>query len=186
MVCCSLCCFSLIEWNICCDSYRNRWLYCAEIKSLDLPCGGNFTLFLRQDVSDMEAASKRFEHDESILSEAQQQCRSGDDLSILLKMFPTAEEDGYTLYCPTNFDLSPQIAKSDDQIQQPEFGSHSQRMSCAGAEKCKAEGLDTSLSHAAQTICQAEKLLIPNNVRFSTFFASPCPLFPLSLMLYAT
>ncbi|KAG5540182.1 hypothetical protein RHGRI_020421 [Rhododendron griersonianum] len=134
-----------------------------EIKSLDLPCGGNFTLFLRQDVSDMEAASKRFEHDESILSEAQQQCRSGDDLSILLNMFPTAEEDGYTLYCPTNFDLSPQIAKSDDQIQQPEFGSHSQHMSCAGAEKCKAEGLDTSLSHAAQTICPAKKLLIPIN-----------------------
>ncbi|KAE9459273.1 hypothetical protein C3L33_08815, partial [Rhododendron williamsianum] len=136
-----------------------------EIKSLDLPCGGNFTLFLRQDVSDMEAASKRFEHDESILSEAQQQCRSGDDLSILLNMFPTAEEDGYTLYCPTNFDLSPQIAKSDDQIQQPEFGSHSQHMSCAGAEKCKAEGLDTSLSHAAQTICPAKKLLIPINVQ---------------------
>lgn len=134
-----------------------------EIKSLDLPCGGNLTLFLRQDIADLEAVSRRFEHEENIFSEAQQQRRSGDDLSILMKMFPTAEEDGYRPYCPTNFDLSPKIAKSDHQIHQPEFRSHSQHMLCVGAENCRAVGSDTSLSHAAPTICSAEIVLIPNN-----------------------
>lgn len=150
-------------------------MFNAEIKSLDLPCGGNLTLFLRQDIADLEAVSRGFEHEETTFSEAQQQRRSGDDLSILMKMFPTAEEDGYSPYCPTNFDLSPKIAKSDHQIHQPESRSHSQHMLCVGAENCRAVGSDTSLSHAAPTIRSAEKVLIPNNVRFSTFFVPHPP-----------
>ncbi|KAL6979902.1 Lysine-specific demethylase jmj13 [Sarracenia purpurea var. burkii] len=133
-----------------------------EIKPLDFPCGGNRTLCLREDIFEMEAAAKRFEHEETILSKAQQQCRSGDDLFFLLNKFPTAEEDGYTPYCNINFDMNPEILKTEDQIQQPPKPSIS-------SENFRTEVSDASLSHAAPAFCSflepAENISMPNNVQ---------------------
>ncbi|KAI8021266.1 Lysine-specific demethylase JMJ706 [Camellia lanceoleosa] len=132
-----------------------------DIKSLDVPCGGNRTLCLREDILDMEAAAKKFEKEEDILCEAQQQGRSGGDLFLLSNEFPTAEQDGYSPYCEINFDLIPEIAKTQDQS--------------IGAENFKTELSYASLSSAASTLCSflepAENISMANNVQFHANFS---------------
>ncbi|KAF5938730.1 hypothetical protein HYC85_022989 [Camellia sinensis] len=138
-----------------------------EIKLFDFPCGGDHTLCLREDIFDMEAVAKKFEQEEDILTESQQQCRSGDDSFLLLNKFPTAEDDGYTPYCKINFDLIPEIVKTQNQIQQPELGSHSWTMLSVGAENLGTEASDVSLSSAAPTLHSfpepAANISAPNN-----------------------
>ncbi|KAI7980365.1 Lysine-specific demethylase JMJ706 [Camellia lanceoleosa] len=138
-----------------------------EIKLFDFPCGGDHTLCLREDIFDMEAVAKKFEQEEDILTESQQQCRSGDDLFLLLNKFPTAEDDGYTPYCKINFDLIPEIVKTQDQIQQPELGSYSWTMLSVGTENLGTEASDVSLSFAAPTLHSfpepAANISAPNN-----------------------
>ncbi|KAK1375008.1 Lysine-specific demethylase [Heracleum sosnowskyi] len=77
-----------------------------NIKLLDLPCSGNQTLFVREDISDMEAAAKKFEQEEIVIFEAQRHCTKGDDMYLLFKMFPRAEEIGYTPYCKLKFHIA--------------------------------------------------------------------------------
>ncbi|XP_057478687.1 lysine-specific demethylase JMJ13-like isoform X1 [Actinidia eriantha] len=105
-----------------------------DITSLDFSCGGDRTLCLREDIFDMEAAAKKFEREKTILCKAQQQCRSGDDLNLLLEKFPMAEEDGYTPYCDISFHLKPETVKTQDQIRQPEFGSNPAPIFCSFLE----------------------------------------------------
>ncbi|KAL6974906.1 hypothetical protein U1Q18_044432 [Sarracenia purpurea var. burkii] len=138
------------------------------IKSLDFPCEGNHTLCLREDICEMEAAAKKFEQEGDILCQAQKQCRSGDDLFLLLNMFPTAEKDGYTPYCEINFDLKQETFKIQDQIQQPVSGSHSQPIVSIDAENSGTEASDASISSAVSTLHfllePVESISIPNNV----------------------
>ncbi|KAM3291926.1 hypothetical protein P3S67_020215 [Capsicum chacoense] len=84
----------------------NDWLngYCSsDPRSLDFPCGSRI-LCLREDILDMEDAARHFELDKVVLHEVQQQSRKNDDFSLLLNMFPRAEDDGYVPYCEINFD----------------------------------------------------------------------------------
>ncbi|XP_057480782.1 lysine-specific demethylase JMJ13-like isoform X2 [Actinidia eriantha] len=138
-----------------------------DVTSLGFSCGGDRTLCLREDIFDMEAAAKKFEREKTILCKAQQQCRSGDDLNLLLKKFPMAEEDEYTPYCDISFDLKPETVKTQDQIRQPEFGSHSKPMKIS--ENFKTEGSDASLSNPAPIFWSfleaAENVSSPNNVQ---------------------
>ncbi|PHT97639.1 hypothetical protein BC332_33446 [Capsicum chinense] len=84
------------DWlNGCCSS---------EPRSLDFPCGSSRILCLREDILDMEDAAGHFELDKVVLHEVQQQSRKNDDFSLLLNMFPRAEDDGYVPYCEINFD----------------------------------------------------------------------------------
>ncbi|KAK1395569.1 hypothetical protein POM88_005432 [Heracleum sosnowskyi] len=71
-----------------------------------ISCGANQTLFVRDDITDMDAAAKMFELEEILLLEVQQPCRIGDDKYLLYKIFPRAEEEGYTSYCKLNSTLA--------------------------------------------------------------------------------
>jgi hypothetical protein len=74
-----------------------------EIKSVHLPCGTHRTLFLRVDVSDMEAAAQRFEKEEDILCKVEQQ--KCDDMLLLSKIFPDIGHDGYSPYSKIKIEL---------------------------------------------------------------------------------
>lgn len=78
----------------------------SDPRSLDFPCGSSSTLCLREDILDMENAARQFEQDKVVLHEVQQRYRKTDDFSLLLNMFPRAEEDGYVPYCEINFEWS--------------------------------------------------------------------------------
>ncbi|KAM3396658.1 hypothetical protein P3S68_000170 [Capsicum galapagoense] len=83
------------DWlNGCCSS---------DPRSLDFPCGSSRILCLREDILDMEDTARHFELDKVVFHEVQQQSRKNDDFSLLLNMFPRAEDDGYVPYCEINF-----------------------------------------------------------------------------------
>ncbi|KAA8525845.1 hypothetical protein F0562_007700 [Nyssa sinensis] len=150
---CSLCKRDCYVAYINCNCYLHPVCLRHEMKSLDLPCGSNFTLFLREDFSDMEAAAKKFEQDEDILHEVQQHCRSGDDLFLLANMFPKAEKDGYTPYCEIKLELKLEISNTNDKSQQPGCSSHHLPMS-SSLENFRTEAsADASFSCAASTLC---------------------------------
>ncbi|WOG85405.1 hypothetical protein DCAR_0104593 [Daucus carota subsp. sativus] len=88
-----------------------------NVKSLDLPCSGNHILFVREDISDMEAAAKQFEQEEIVIYEITRHLGKGDDMYQLFKMFPSAEDNGYTPYCKIKFDLREEYAEANDQTE---------------------------------------------------------------------
>ncbi|KAA8522011.1 hypothetical protein F0562_012675 [Nyssa sinensis] len=149
---CSLCKRDCYVAYLNCNCFSHPVCFRHEVKSLDFPCGCNFTLFLREDISDMEAAAKKFEQEKDILHEVQQHC-SSDDLLLLSNLFPRAEKDGYTPYCEIKFELKPEISKSEDQSQQPDSSFHSLPMLSVGAENFRTEASDASLSCAASELC---------------------------------
>ncbi|KAK3041546.1 hypothetical protein RJ639_000680 [Escallonia herrerae] len=128
-----------------CNCYLHPLCLRHDAKSLDLPCGGSRTLFVREDISDMEAAAKKFEQEDDIMHEVQR-CKSGGDMSLLLKMFPKAEEDGYTPYCSINSVAG--MAKPEYQFQKP------------------ASGTETFRTHASDVLCTyPESFSVANNVQ---------------------
>ncbi|KAF9689624.1 hypothetical protein SADUNF_Sadunf01G0111700 [Salix dunnii] len=134
--------------NCSCDSHPVclRHDFC----SLDFSCGRNYTLFLRDDISNMEAAAKKFEKDNGILEEIRQQANIGDDLySYPLSMkFHSVPEDGYTPYCGS-FDFNSKTpARTRECLQ--EFSESKNKY---GIENFRPEFSEASISCAAYTLC---------------------------------
>ncbi|KAJ4847120.1 hypothetical protein Tsubulata_024594 [Turnera subulata] len=91
-----------------------------DIQSLDLSCGRKFSLFLRENISEMEAAARKFEKDERVSKEIQKPLKDGEDLCSYLSstMFQTVA-DGYYPYCEINFNAETTTANVDNS---QEFG----------------------------------------------------------------
>lgn len=96
----------------------------SDPRSLDLPCGSSRTLCLREDFSDIETAARKFELDDVILHEIEQY-RESDDFSLLLNMFPRAEEEGYVPFCEIKFERSEETLKTEDWVEQASNASAS-------------------------------------------------------------
>ncbi|KAJ8555179.1 hypothetical protein K7X08_012675 [Anisodus acutangulus] len=101
---CSICKRDCYVAYLNCNSCGHAVCLRHDPSSLDFPCGSNRTLCLREDILNMETAAKQFEQDKVVFHEVQQQSRKIDDFSLLLNMFPRAEEDGYVPYCEINFE----------------------------------------------------------------------------------
>ncbi|KAJ4958970.1 hypothetical protein NE237_026081 [Protea cynaroides] len=150
-VLCNLCkrdCYvAYLKCNCCFHSICLR----HEIASLDCSCGSNLVLFVRGDHLEMEAAAQKFEQEEGILEEAQQQIKCGGDLCPQPNLFQ-CEEDGYLPYCEIEFDLNPEFM-IEDQLQNRDCGSCSLPVSNNEREFTKTHVVDSSLSCAASTLC---------------------------------
>ncbi|KAE8693206.1 lysine-specific demethylase 5D-like isoform X2 [Hibiscus syriacus] len=109
---CTLCKRDCYVAFINCSCYAHPVCLRHGIKSLDFPCGSYYGLFLRVDVGEMEAAAKKFEQDDAISKEIEQQPENGDDLYFypLSTKLQTDVEDLYFPYCEINVALSPEIA----------------------------------------------------------------------------
>ncbi|XP_009588691.1 lysine-specific demethylase JMJ13-like isoform X2 [Nicotiana tomentosiformis] len=103
---CSICKRDCYVAYLNCSCYAHAVCLRHDPRSLDFPCGSSSTLCLREDILDMENAARQFEQDKVVLHEVQQRYRKTDDFSLLLNMFPRAEEDGYVPYCEINFEWS--------------------------------------------------------------------------------
>lgn len=102
----------------------------------------------------MEAAAKRFEQEEIVLLEVQQHCRKGDDMYLLYKIFPRAEENGYTPYCKFNSHLWMKYSEASDRSPAPSYRTSPQvSMVCDGMVSHKREVSDISLSRAPIVTC---------------------------------
>ena len=113
----------------------------TDPKLLDFPCGGIQTLFLREDIFDMEAAAKKFEQEDSILDE--QLSRHSDDLILLYNIFPWAQSNGYIPYCDIDLESNLAFPNIENPSEEPMSSSPCYPSMC-DVENLKTEKLDTS------------------------------------------
>ncbi|KAI7747537.1 hypothetical protein M8C21_016739, partial [Ambrosia artemisiifolia] len=112
---CSVCKRDCYVAYINCNCYLHPVCLRHEFKSLNLPCGTNFTLSVRDELFDMETVSKMFE-DQDIIDEVKHQFRNGDDAILLSKLYPLAENDKYNLYCKIEFQQDCNLRQSVPEI----------------------------------------------------------------------
>ncbi|XP_047307181.1 lysine-specific demethylase JMJ706 [Impatiens glandulifera] len=77
---------------------------CLRHSASTCQCGNKLTLYLRDDIIEMEDAAKKFELEDDVISDIQPPYRNSDDYFDLLSKFPKAEEDGYSPYCDINLE----------------------------------------------------------------------------------
>ncbi|CAL2258631.1 unnamed protein product [Prunus armeniaca] len=168
---CSLCKRDCYVAYINCNCYMHPVCLRHEAKSLDFSCGSNPILFLREEITELEAAARKFEMEDGMLEEIKGLGENGDDYySYPLISSQSTEEKGYSRYCEIKFELNPKLTGTTHyRSQEPEPGSHGQPMLSCGA-KCSSPAVsDASLSCAASTLCSLleprESLSAPNNVQ---------------------
>ncbi|KAL6176049.1 hypothetical protein ACLB2K_052685 [Fragaria x ananassa] len=169
-VLCSICKRDCYLAYISCNCYMHPVCLRHDVRSLDLSCQSNPTLFLREEIAQMEAAASKFEEEEEVLEEIQGQGENGDDVySYPLNLSQIAEEKGYSPYCNIEFELNPELTGTTlDQSQEPAAPcSHGGKYSSPAV----SEG---SISYIASTLCSLseplESLCAPNhgNANFKT------------------
>ncbi|KAK6263343.1 hypothetical protein QUC31_009159 [Theobroma cacao] len=152
-VVCTLCKRDCYVAFINCSCYSHPICLRHDIKSLGFPCGGYHGLFLRDDVAEMEAVAQKFEQEDVISKEIEQQAENGDDLYSypLSNLFQTDVEDGYFPYCDISVVLNPEIAAISTTTGQPL--EHIQPKMSHDTGNFRAELTDAFSSFAASTIC---------------------------------
>ncbi|CAA2994583.1 Hypothetical predicted protein [Olea europaea subsp. europaea] len=141
---CSMCKRDCYIAYVNCNCFSHPVCLRHDIKSLNLPCGGNPTLCVREDILDLEAAARRFEQEEDIRYEIQQD-RNSEDSAQLAKMFSRAENDGYLPYCDINLEFNEEIPQSENQIQHQTYSYPCWSTLCTGTENIKTETSDASI-----------------------------------------
>ncbi|XP_076910985.1 lysine-specific demethylase JMJ13-like [Bidens hawaiensis] len=114
---CSVCKHDCYVAYVNCNCYLHPVCLRHELKSLNFPCGTNFTLSVRDELFDMETVSKMFEEDKRITNEVKHQFRNESDTILLSKLYPLTENDGYDPYCKIDLDsccnLKPSIPAAE-------------------------------------------------------------------------
>ncbi|XP_048429485.1 lysine-specific demethylase JMJ706 isoform X3 [Pyrus x bretschneideri] len=170
-VLCSLCKRDCYVAYINCTCYMHPVCLRHDVRSLDFSCGSNPTLFLREEITELEAAARKFEKDDSMLEAIRGLVESGDDLySYPLNLSLSAEDKGYSPYCEIKFELNPELTgRTWYRSQEPEAGSHGQPMLRSDADYSSPAVSEGSLSCAASTLCSLleprESLSAPNYVQ---------------------
>ncbi|KAL8552940.1 hypothetical protein ACS0TY_001566 [Phlomoides rotata] len=106
---CSLCKRDCYIAYVNCQCYLHPLCLRHDTKSLNLNCGGNLTLSVRDDILDMEVAARQFEQEENVLHDVEKHCRKSDDFLLQCGIFSGAKNDGY-------FGLSTEISQIQDQL----------------------------------------------------------------------
>lgn len=84
-------------------------MFGSEFKPLELACGTNFTLSVRDQVLEMEKVSRMLEEDKDIVNEAEVQFKNASDKVFLSNLYPITEGDSYIPYCKVDFVPQPPI-----------------------------------------------------------------------------
>ncbi|KAK7360918.1 hypothetical protein VNO77_02936 [Canavalia gladiata] len=155
---CSLCKRDCYIAYVDCECHMHP--VCLRHESLGFTCGSKYTLYLREDASDMEAAAKRFEHEDRVSNEILKQIKSDKNMYSypLSNMFQRAEANGYIPYCETKFDCVPNFYTTQKQsTNNQECVIQSQFVSRHCFENLKPEVSAVSISSAASTLCSLSK-----------------------------
>ncbi|XP_008448647.1 lysine-specific demethylase JMJ13 isoform X1 [Cucumis melo] len=148
---CSLCKRDCYISYINCSCYGHPVCLRHDIKSLNFSCGSNRTLFLCEDILDMESAAKKFEQ------ECGGQTNNVELYSYpLLNLFKGADSDGYATYCEIEVQLDSEFtaaAAAICRLGENECVSSSQPTQSCITENHRPEPSDLSLSCEASTLC---------------------------------
>ncbi|XP_019423569.1 PREDICTED: lysine-specific demethylase JMJ706-like isoform X2 [Lupinus angustifolius] len=110
---CTLCKRDCYIAYVDCNCHMHPVCLRHDVESLDFTCGSMYTLYLREDITDMEAAAKMFELEDGALNEIQY------DQNLysypLSNMFQRAEAKGYTPYCELKLDSVIEFYSSPEQ-----------------------------------------------------------------------
>lgn len=177
---CSLCKRDCYFGYINCSCYNHPICLRHDVTSLDLTCVRNVTLIIRDDISEMEVAAKKFEMEGGILEEINQQPkRGGDGLCSypLLNMSRRIEEDGYFPYCNIQFESIPEYGNlTPNESQEFEPNSHYADFLYSETINLNSEVSETSTSCVVSTFCSVAERLesasAPNNVYGNTSFST--------------
>ncbi|KAL3499985.1 hypothetical protein ACH5RR_039078 [Cinchona calisaya] len=169
---CSICKRDCYVAYLSCNCYSHPVCLRHDPKFLDLPCGGIQTLFLREDILDMEAVAKKFEQEKSILNEVQRHSRHNDDLILLSNIFPGAEANGYVPYRDVIFESSLAVSKIENQLGEPMSSSPCYSPMCNVKENLKTEVLDASTISSFVDLAKSINKI--NNVHESDLGNSVC------------
>ncbi|KAK7309649.1 hypothetical protein RJT34_06548 [Clitoria ternatea] len=127
-----------------------------DVDSLDFNCGSKHTLYLREDIMDMEAAARMFEKEEGIMYETSMQTKSDQNMYSypLLNMFQRAEANGYTPYCELKLDSVIEFYTTpENSANNQEYSTQCQSAFGHYSENHKPVVSDVSFSSAASTLC---------------------------------
>lgn len=125
-------------------AFGDIFLSNTDVQSLDLSCGSNYAICLREDISEMEVSARKFEKEAEILEEVNRQARNGNDLYFYeLSKLSKRVDDGYSPYCEIKFklncDLRASVTATEDRLQEltrslsPEV---SETTSCVASTLC--------------------------------------------------
>ncbi|OVA02874.1 JmjC domain [Macleaya cordata] len=152
-VLCSICKRDCYVASIKCNCYVQPICLLHGNESV-CPCGSNRVLSVRDDLLEMESLAQKFEREDGILEEVQQQIKSGDDLCLQSKLFPCPEDASYISYCEINFDMNVQTTTTTSgQLQNLYCVPNFLPVSSNSEELIKSDGAEPSLSSAASTLC---------------------------------
>ncbi|KAK9059385.1 hypothetical protein SSX86_022005 [Deinandra increscens subsp. villosa] len=96
---CSVCKRDCYVAYINCSCYLHPVCLRHEFKELNLPCGDNFTISVRDDILDMENVAMMFEQENDIVNVVRQQSKVASDMILLSKLYPLTEHEAYDPYC---------------------------------------------------------------------------------------
>ncbi|ESQ39840.1 hypothetical protein EUTSA_v10000785mg [Eutrema salsugineum] len=114
---CSLCKRDCYLAFINCDCYSHPVCLRHDVKKLDLPCGTTRTLFLRDNIKDLEAAAKKFEEED----EVSDMISTDEDLYTYPSpiTLPAAKDAGYSPYSNIYFDFNTELEMTSNCQLQP-------------------------------------------------------------------
>ncbi|XP_020216561.1 lysine-specific demethylase JMJ706 isoform X2 [Cajanus cajan] len=154
---CSLCKRDCYIAYVDCNCHMHPVCLRHDVDSLDFICGGKHTLYLREDIMDMETAAKMFEQEDEILDEISDQNMYAYPLS---NMFQRAKAHGYTPYCELKLDSVIEFYTT------PEHSTNNQECSTQSqsglghcSENHKPVVSEVSFSSATSTLCSLSESL---------------------------
>ncbi|KAK4252708.1 hypothetical protein QN277_014451 [Acacia crassicarpa] len=151
---CSICKRDCYVAYVDCKCHMHAVCLRHDIEAFGLTCGQEHTLYVREDISDLEAAAKRFEQGDGIVDEILKQTKGDHNMYSypLSNVFQRAEAKGYTPYCDIEFDQvvehysTPDLARSN-----PERNLQSQLV-LRHSPDFKPEVCEASFTSAASTL----------------------------------
>lgn len=164
---CSLCKRDCYIAYVDCNCQKHPVCLRHDVDSLDFECGSKqHTLYLREDLMDMEAAAKTFEQEDGILDEISDQNMYSYPLS---NMFQRAKANGYTPFCELKHDSVIEFyATPEHSTNNQEYSTQNQSLLEPSSENHKPVVSEVSFSSATSTLCSRseslESLSAPKNV----------------------
>ncbi|CAJ1931074.1 unnamed protein product [Sphenostylis stenocarpa] len=169
---CSLCKRDCYIAYVDCNCHTHPVCLRHDVDSLDFTCGGKYTLYLREDIMELEAAAKMFEQEDRISNEIRKQTKSGQNMYAhpLSNMFERAEANGYTPYCELKLDSVIEFYTTPEHSTNTlEYSTQNQSVFVHCSENKKPVVSEVSFSSATSTLSESlESFSTPKNAEGHT------------------
>ncbi|KAL6008204.1 hypothetical protein ACLOJK_033710 [Asimina triloba] len=160
---CSLCKRDCYVAHVRCNCHMYPICLRHEAETKSYPCGNDQVVYVREDIFKMELAAQKFEWQDGILEDVQQQLEAGIDSSPQPSLFSCCE-DGYMPYCAIEIESNLQYVKqSQDQSQESDHVSHRPTLQLSRNGVTDSNILEVLVSHAVSAAVKDSQFSFNNN-----------------------